>query len=34
LLLCSFKDEGGGFGVGEDGVHVGLLLCAAGRTSS
>jgi hypothetical protein len=33
VLLCSFKNEGGGSGVGEDSVHVGLLLCAAGRTS-
>jgi hypothetical protein len=30
LLLCSFKDEGGGFGVGEDGVHVGLLIVRRG----
>jgi hypothetical protein len=26
LFLCSFKDESGGFGVGEDGVHAALIL--------
>jgi hypothetical protein len=26
LLLCSFKDESGGFGVGEDGGHASLIL--------
>jgi hypothetical protein len=30
LLLCSFKDESGGFGVDEDGVHVGLLIVRRG----
>jgi hypothetical protein len=30
LFLCSFKDESGGFGVGEDGGHVDFILRSEG----